>query len=186
MRIIAGTAGGRRIAVPPGRTTRPTADRVREAMFASLLSELGAFSGLRVLDLYAGSGALGLEALSRGAAAALMVESDRRAVAVLRRNIGDLALPGAEVAADRVERVVARPPAGGPCDLLLADPPYALPGSGLGEVLESARECGWLAEDAPVVVERSSHGEELRWPPGYLPSRARRYGDVTLWYGRAR
>ena len=109
-RVIAGQAGGRRLAVPPGTTTRPTSDRAREGLFASLLSELGTFEGTRVLDLYAGSGAIGLEALSRGAGRVLLVESDARAAAVIKANAKAVDLPGATVAVDRVERLLARPP----------------------------------------------------------------------------
>src|SRR5579863_8000417 len=111
-RVIAGEAGGRRLAVPPGTTTRPTSDRAREGLFASLLSELGRFDGVSVLDLYAGSGAIGLEALSRGAERVLLVESDARAAAVIKSNIAAVSLPGATLAIDRVERLLNRPPAG--------------------------------------------------------------------------
>ena len=110
-RVIAGIAGGRRLAVPGGTTTRPTSDRAREGLFASLLSELGRFDGVRVLDLYAGSGAIGLEALSRGAESVLLVESDARAAAVIKANVKAVDLPGATVAVDRVERLLTRPPA---------------------------------------------------------------------------
>ena len=133
-RVIAGIAGGRRLAVPPGTTTRPTSDRAREGLFASLLSELGTFDGARVLDLYAGSGAIGLEALSRGADHVWLVESDARAAAVIKANITAVDLPGATLAVDRVERLLSRPPADNKdnkdnkdrFDLVIADPPYAL------------------------------------------------------------
>ncbi|MEY9213562.1 16S rRNA (guanine(966)-N(2))-methyltransferase RsmD [Thermobifida halotolerans] len=184
-RIIAGAAGGRRLAVPDGRTTRPTSDRVREALFASALSDLGSFTGLRVLDLYAGSGAIGLEALSRGAAHALLVEADRRAAAVIRRNIARTALPGARLVADRVERVLARGPEEGPYDLVVADPPYAVGDEEVTAVLEALRDHGWLASGALVVVERSSRGDAPRWPDGYLADKARKYGEASLWYGHA-
>src|SRR6201986_3751625 len=105
-RVIAGQARGRRLQVPAGRTTRPTGDRVREAMFAAAGSILGSFAGTRVLDLYAGSGAAGLEALSRGAAHALLVESDARAAQLTRANIAAVGLDGAELVRDRVERLL--------------------------------------------------------------------------------
>ncbi len=184
-RIIAGAVGGRRIAVPPGQTTRPTTDRTREALFASAMSELGSLSGQRVLDLYAGSGALGLEALSRGAAHALLVESDRRAVGVLRRNVATLGLSDAQVVADRALRVVERGPQQDPYDLVVADPPYATADSEVTAILVALRGNGWLAADALVVVERVSRGPDLRWPAGYVETRARHYGEATLWYGRA-
>ncbi|QVQ51661.1 16S rRNA (guanine(966)-N(2))-methyltransferase RsmD [Spiractinospora alimapuensis] len=183
-RIISGVAGGRRIDAPPGNGTRPTGDRAREAMFASVRSELGDFSGLRVIDLYAGSGALGLEALSRGAAEVVFVEADRRAAATVRRNLGSLGIPGGEVVADKVERVLAKP-ASAPFDLLLADPPYVVTDHDVVTMLELARDNGWCAPDALVVLERSSRGPEFLWPEGFEARRAKRYGEATLWYGRA-
>ncbi|GAA3988031.1 16S rRNA (guanine(966)-N(2))-methyltransferase RsmD [Thermobifida alba] len=184
-RIIAGAAGGRRIAAPEGRATRPTSDRVREALFASVLSALGTLAGLRVLDLYAGSGAIGLEALSRGAAHALLVEADRRAAAVIRRNIARTGLAGARLVVDRVERVLARGAEDGPYDLVVADPPYSVGDDQVAAVLAALRDHGWLADDALVVVERSSRGDAFRWPDGYLEGKARQYGETSLWYGHA-
>jgi 16S rRNA (guanine966-N2)-methyltransferase len=198
-RVIAGIAGGRRLAVPPGTTTRPTSDRAREGLFASLLSELGAFDGARVLDLYAGSGAIGLEALSRGAERVLLVESDPRAAAVIKANVAAVGLPGATVAVDRVERLLARPPAparvgagGGPdtaaeaaaarFDLVIADPPYAAAEAAVTRVL-TLLGGGWLADGALVVVERATRSGPLDWPPGFLPGKSRRYGEATFWYG---
>jgi 16S rRNA (guanine966-N2)-methyltransferase len=182
-RVIAGEAGGRRLAVPPGTTTRPTSDRAREGLFASLLSELGSLDGRRVLDLYAGSGAIGLEALSRGAERVLLVESDARAAAVIKANIAAVRLPGATVAVDRVERLLARPPAAASrYDLVLADPPYALAEAAVTRVL-TLLEGGWLTDGALVVIERATRSGPLDWPPGYLPSKSRRYGEATFWYG---
>ncbi|MEU4409528.1 16S rRNA (guanine(966)-N(2))-methyltransferase RsmD [Streptosporangium sp. NPDC023963] len=198
-RVIAGSAGGRRLAVPPGRGTRPTSDRAREGIFSTVGSLIGPLEGCRVLDLYAGSGALGLEALSRGAGHALLVESDARAIRTIRQNVASLGLPGAEVAADRVERLLARGPggpggtgdtgdtatAGEPYDLVLADPPYVLGAEEVETVLGLLRDRGWLAEDALVAVERESRGKDLVWPPGYEEERVRRYGEASVWYGRA-
>ena len=182
-RVIAGEAGGRRLAVPPGTTTRPTSDRAREGLFASLLSELGSFGGRHVLDLFAGSGAIGLEALSRGAERVLLVESDPRAAAVIKANIAAVGLPGATVAVDRVERLLSRPPAAaGGYDVVLADPPYALAEAAVTRVL-TLLEGGWLADGALVVIERATRSGPLDWPPGYLPSKSRRYGEATFWYG---
>jgi 16S rRNA (guanine966-N2)-methyltransferase len=202
-RVIAGEAGGRRLAVPPGTTTRPTSDRAREGLFASLLSELGTFGGRRVLDLYAGSGAIGLEALSRGAERVLLVESDARAAAVIKANVAAVGMPGATVAVDRVERLLSRPPAGASAgasagagasaavgasaearsyDLVLADPPYALAETAVTRVL-TLLEGGWLTDGALVVIERATRSGPLDWPPGYLPSKSRRYGEATFWYG---
>jgi 16S rRNA (guanine966-N2)-methyltransferase len=182
-RVIAGIAGGRRLAVPPGTTTRPTSDRAREGLFASLLSELGTFDGASVLDLYAGSGAIGLEALSRGAERVLLVESDARAAAVIKSNVAAVALPGATLAVDRVERLLARPPADSArFDLVVADPPYAVTEAAVTRVL-TLLEGGWLAHDALVVVERATRSGPLDWPPGFLSGKSRRYGEATFWYG---
>jgi 16S rRNA (guanine966-N2)-methyltransferase len=183
-RVIAGQAGGRRLAVPPGTTTRPTSDRAREGLFASLLSELGTFDGARVLDLYAGSGAIGLEALSRGAGRVLLVEYDARAAAVIKANVAVVARPGATVAIDRVERLLSRPPAGHQdrFDLVIADPPYALTEAAVIKVL-TLLEGGWLADGALVVIERATRSGPLDWPPGFLPGKSRRYGEATFWYG---
>jgi 16S rRNA (guanine966-N2)-methyltransferase len=181
-RLIAGKAGGRRLRVPPGQGTRPTSDRAREGLFASLVSEFGDLGRLRVLDLYAGSGAVGLEALSRGAARVLLVESDARAAAVIKANIGAVDLPGAALAADRVERLLGRPPEGGRYDLVFADPPYALTGEALARVLTQLSD-GWLAEGALVVVERATRSGPFDWPPGFSAGKSRRYGEATFWYG---
>jgi len=183
-RIIAGVAGGRRLTVPPGRDTRPTSDRAREGLFGTVRALLGPLDGLRVADLFAGSGAVGLEALSRGAAHALLVEAHPRAVTVIRRNVAALGLPGAEVVAGRVERLVRRRPEL-PYDLVFLDPPYALADEAVSGLLEALRDNGWLAADALVAVERAARGPALRWPPGYLPERDRRYGEAVFWYGRA-
>lgn len=183
-RIIAGAAKGHRLAVPAGTTrpTRPTSDRAREALFSSLDARLE-WKGARVLDLYAGSGAVGLEALSRGAASVTLVESSGRAAAVIRRNIAELALRGAELITDRVERLVARR-APQSYDLLFADPPYALRAVELAEVLASAARNGWVDADSLVVVERASRDDEWVWPAPFEGSAARRYGEAMLWYGR--
>lgn len=183
-RIIAGAAGGRRIDAPDGRTTRPTSDRTREALFASVQSDLGSLDGIRVLDLYAGSGAIGLEALSRGASHALLVEADRKAGQVVRGNIATLRLPGAELVADRVERLLARGSTGGPYDLVVADPPYPVTEEEVTAVLTDLVDHGWLAEDAIVVLERSKRGPEPTWPKGLELDRSRKYGEAILWYAR--
>ncbi|RFU37363.1 16S rRNA (guanine(966)-N(2))-methyltransferase RsmD [Actinomadura logoneensis] len=183
-RVIAGSAGGRRLAVPAGRDTRPTSDRAREGLFSTVQALLGPLDGLRVADLYAGSGAVGLEALSRGAAHALLVESHPRAVKVVRQNVETLKLPGAKVVADKVERVVRTAP-GEPYDLVFADPPYALADAAVAGLLDALRDNGWLAEDALIAVERSVRSPAVEWPSGYMPERDRRYGEAVFWYGRA-
>jgi 16S rRNA (guanine966-N2)-methyltransferase len=185
-RVIAGEAGGRRLAVPAGRDTRPTSDRAREGLFATIVSMVGSLSGTRVLDLYAGSGAVGLEALSRGAERVLLVESGARAGRVIRENVDALGLAGAEVVIDRVERVLARGPAGGPYDVVFADPPYALAGEEVSGILRALAARGWLAPGALVIVERAARSGPVSWPEGFVPERARRYGEATFWYGLAR
>lgn len=185
-RIVAGAAGGRRLSVPAGRGTRPTADRAREGLFATVLAIRGSLDGARVLDLYAGSGAVGLEALSRGASDVLLVESDPRAARVIRRNIETVRLPGARLLADRAERVLARGPgADPPRDVIFADPPYAAPDEEVRRVLTALRGHGWLAPGALVVVERATRSGPFDWPAGYTPERSRGYGEATLWYGLA-
>lgn len=181
-RIVAGAARGRRLAVPPAGT-RPTADRAREALFSSLDSELGGFAGLGVIDLYAGSGAVGLEALSRGADRVLLVESDRRAAEVARSNVKTVGLPGATVLVRPAERLGPNPDAA--YDLLFADPPYDVPMETLRAVLTVLAADGWLTADATVVVERSKR-DEWSWPDGYAADRDRKYGEARLWYGHRR
>jgi 16S rRNA (guanine966-N2)-methyltransferase len=173
-RIIAGAAGGRRLRTPPGQDTRPTTDRVREALF----SALGDVGGARVLDLFAGSGALGLEAASRGAARVTFVESGRAALAALRRNVADLELPGTEVVAADVSRFLAGRPR--PHDLVLADPPYATAPAPLLELL-----VGWLVPGARVVLERGRDGMDPDLPVGLELVRRRDYGGTSLWYLRS-
>jgi 16S rRNA (guanine966-N2)-methyltransferase len=185
-RIVAGEAGGRRLSVPGGRGTRPTADRTREGLFATVAALRGTLAGARVLDLYAGSGAVGLEALSRGAAEVLLVESDPRAARVIRENIEALRLPGAQLLTDRVERVLGRGPGErSPRDLVFADPPYAAADTEVQRVLAALRDHGWLAPQALVIVERSTRSGPFTWPAGYTADRSRGYGEATLWYGLA-
>jgi len=182
IRVIAGAAGGRRLAVPGGVSARPTSDRAREGLFGTVVSEIGSLAGKNVLDLYAGSGAVGLEALSRGARDVLMVESDAQAVAVIRANIETVGLEGARVTRDRVERLLASQGRPDRYDLVFADPPYAMTTAAVTRVLTLLTD-GWLAHDALVVVERATRSGPVHWPPGYLPGKSRRYGEATFWYG---
>ncbi|MGI9164240.1 MAG: 16S rRNA (guanine(966)-N(2))-methyltransferase RsmD [Mycobacterium sp.] len=175
-RIVAGAAGGRRLIVPP-RGTRPTTDRVREAVF-NVLSARMDFGGVRVLDLYAGSGALGLEALSRGAASVIFVESDRRAADVITRNIATVALPGAVVRRGAVATALAA--AGTPMDLVLADPPYDIPAGEVEAVLSLLDRNGWVAAGSVVMVERPAASPVLAWPAGWTVWPERRYGDTRI------
>lgn len=182
-RIIAGAHGGRRLAAPAGGQTRPTSDRVREALF-SALDAMTDLDGARFADLYAGSGAVGLEALSRGAAYSLLVESEARAARVIRDNIVALkAGASARLITGKVAHVLAGPPEGGPYDVVFADPPYAVTPADLTAVQEALVEHGWLAPDAVVVVERSSRSA-MTWVDGITAERSRRYGETALWYGR--
>ncbi|MER5532120.1 16S rRNA (guanine(966)-N(2))-methyltransferase RsmD [Streptomyces mirabilis] len=185
-RVIAGRAGGRRLAVPPGTGTRPTSDRAREGLFSTWRSLLGGpLEGERVLDLYAGSGAVGLEALSRGAGHALLVEADARAARIIRENVKTLGLPGAEVRSGKAEQIIQGSAPTDPYDLVFLDPPYAVSDDDLREILLTLRTQGWLAAEALVTVERSTRGGEFSWPDGFDAIRARRYGEGTFWYGRA-
>jgi len=176
-RIVGGVAGGRRLVLPKGRSTRPTADRVREGLFSSLGGDL---SGRSFLDLYAGSGAVGLEAASRGAAPVVLVERDAQALAALRANVSALALAAVDVRAEPVLRYLVD---GVPLafDIAFLDPPYADP---VDDVLAALFARGWLATDAVVVLERATRDGAPQWPDGAVTDRSRRYGDSTLWYGR--
>ena len=183
-RIIGGSAGGRRLKAPAGDRTRPTSDRVREALFSSLDSDLGSLAGLRFLDLYAGSGAVGLEARSRGAGVVTLVEQDRRTASLIRDNLRTLGFNQVEVVAGAVARVLAGPPRA-PYDVVFLDPPYDLGTGDVMAALTALVEHGWLAEGAVVVVERSTRSGELDWPRGLAAARSKRYGETTLWYGHA-
>lgn len=183
-RIIAGAYRGRRIATPAGVDTRPTSDRVREAMF-SALDAAHVVYGRRFLDLYAGSGAVGLEAASRGADHVLLVESDPRAAKVLRSNVASLGVTGvATLSAGRVGSTLAAGPIGSPYDVVFADPPYAQPEEDITAMLRALVRHGWLAHRAMVIVERSKRSPGPEWVDGITPERSRRYGETVLWYGR--
>lgn len=201
-RIVAGRAGGVRLQVPPGERTRPTSERVREALFSRLEHE-DALDGARALDLYAGSGALGLEAASRGAAAVLLVEVSRRVADVARRNArqvldawgaagpagpragdGDAgAAPQVLVRAGSVRAVLGGQ--GTPYDLIFLDPPYELAQDALAGDLTALAGHGWLAPGATLVIERSGRSPEPRLPDGVAATGDRRYGDTRLWFARA-
>jgi 16S rRNA (guanine966-N2)-methyltransferase len=181
-RIVGGVARGRHLAVPP-RGTRPTSDRAREALFNTLRAEID-IAGARVLDLYAGSGAVGLEALSRGAAAAVFVESDRRTAAVLAENVRGIGLPGATIRRLAAENYLSAPGADEPFDLVFADPPYASSAGSVLCMLQLLIGHDWLAPDAVVVLERSARDVGPDWPGEIKPIKHRRYGEGCLWYGR--
>ena len=182
-RIISGRLRGRSIAVPPAGT-RPTTDRVREALFSAIVSREDP-EGAAVLDLFAGSGALGLEAVSRGAEVAWFVEGNQRAAACLKKNVDAAA---AEVPSLRatVRRATLPGALAGPCPveggfhLVLADPPYERSGALDGPVLQALLDGGWLADDALVVWERSKRDPSVRWPAGYEVEFERTYGETAV------
>lgn len=183
MRVIAGTAKGHPLVAPSGQGTRPTADRVREALFSSLQTIT---AGAEVLDLYAGSGALGIEALSRGATVSTFVERDRRAAATIRSNLRSTDL------ADRAEVVVrdvrtalsGLATQGRRFDLVLVDPPYRVDQGELAAVLEAVPDV--LATDGLVRLEQAAKGPDVTWPDALLVGRERRYGDTRIIEAQAR
>jgi 16S rRNA (guanine966-N2)-methyltransferase len=183
-RIIGGTAGGRRISTPRGAATRPTSDRVREALFSAVESWCGSLQGLRFLDLYAGSGAIGLEAWSRGAGVVTMIEQDRRTAGLISANAKDLGFAKADVRVGSVATALHTPPAA-PYDIAFLDPPYPLEGDAVDDDLSALAANAWLVPGALVVVERSSRSPAPTWPDGLVPLRDRRYGETVLWYGHA-
>jgi 16S rRNA (guanine966-N2)-methyltransferase len=177
MRIISGQWRGRPLVAPKGDATRPTADRTREALFSMLTSRLGSFEDLRVADLFAGSGALGLEALSRGAAHCTFVEQDGASLDALRTNVAKL---GAQ-ADIRAQSVMTLGPAAEPYDLLLLDPPY---GTGAGTVaLERLARHGWLAPGALVSVETGKNEDVT--PTGFTVDAGRIHGKAKITLLRA-
>jgi 16S rRNA (guanine966-N2)-methyltransferase len=174
MRIISGKWRGRSLATPQGDTTRPTADRTREALFSILTSRLGSFDGLIVADIFAGTGALGLEAMSRGAAKIFFVDHDKAAIAAIRKNIAAL---GAERETELIPTAVSalgKPRAA--CDLLMFDPPYE--SGGAGALLERLTRLGWAAPGAWATVETRSN--ETVSAEGWLVDAERTYGKAKL------
>lgn len=182
-RIVGGRLRGRRLRVPAGGV-RPTSERAREAVF-DMLSVRRDFDGIRVLDLYAGSGALGIEALSRGAAHALLVESDRRVAALMRSTVKDLGVSGAVVRTGTVAAVLASG-TNEPYDVVFSDPPYALDTAAVSADLAALVAGGWLRNEALVVLERSTRCPETPWPPGFSNVVSRRYGDTRMDLGEYR
>ena len=188
-RIVAGLAGGRRIRVPSGRNTRPTTDRVREAIFSAVAAWAGtadrpageALAGLAFADLYAGSGAVGLEAASRGAHPVLLVEQDRATAQLVRRNAADLGLP-ATVRPGDVRALVRRPAEVG-FDVVFADPPYDVPPPVVDELLADLDAQGWLNRSALIMVERSRRTPAPAWPASVPETWSRAYGETTVWFG---
>lgn len=187
-RIISGAARGRTLKVP-AKGTRPTSDRVRESLFSALQSRLLAdgldWDDVCVLDLYAGSGALGLEALSRGAREVWLVESNRAAAAVIASNIATLGIEGAQLLCSDATMVArSRPASATPAHLVLADPPYEVAAAVMRTMVRDLVAAGWLDADAHVVIERPASDQESPFPDGW-ETQSRRMGDTVLWYGQA-
>jgi 16S rRNA (guanine966-N2)-methyltransferase len=183
-RIIGGSAGGRRLSTPRGAATRPTSDRVREALFSAIEAWCGSLSELRFLDLYAGSGAVGLEAWSRGAGVVTLVEQDRRTAALIATNARTIGFARADVIGATVATTLRKPPSA-PYDVAFLDPPYPLTEAELAADLAALVDHGWLVPGSLVVVERSSRSPEPGWPEGFAEVRSRRYGETTLWYSES-
>lgn len=184
-RIVAGRYGGRRLRTPAGAATRPTSERVREAVF-SRLDHLGVLTGARVLDLYAGAGSLGLEAASRGAAEVVLVDIAKAATNVAAKNITTLGVPAARVVTADAARYLAQPPPVGPgFDVVLLDPPYDLAETDLTAVLGALATPGRLDPGALVVVERSTRSPEPSWPVGWGAVTSKRYGETAVWFAQA-
>lgn len=188
VRVIAGTAGGRKLVTPTGLGTRPTSDRVKEALFSALGSMRGGMHGAVVLDLYAGSGGLAVEALSRGAAQAVLVENDAAALRAIRQNVetASVAERATIVRADAIKYCQA-PERFGPLhafDLVLFDPPYEEPQEALFQRLADLRAAGALSPEACVAIERDRRADDPD-PPGWLArERVRTYGDTMVRYFR--
>jgi 16S rRNA (guanine966-N2)-methyltransferase len=177
LRVIAGSAGGRRLVAPKG-LARPTTDRLKEALFASLGRRV---DGAAVLDLYAGSGALAIEALSRGAASAVLVDRAVAAEVAIRANLSTTGFVDvATFVRSPVARFVRDDEPSGPFDLVFLDPPYDAPSSEVTAVLEALAALPWLAKGATVVVERPKGGEPVRLPDGWGIEKERAYGDTLL------
>jgi 16S rRNA (guanine966-N2)-methyltransferase len=185
-RIIAGSRGGQRIAMPPGDHARPTTDRVREALFSAIAAWAGraaepvedSLAGLAFCDLYAGSGAVGLEAASRGAARVLLVERDPRTAQLGRRNAETLGL-AVEIVVSAVEQVLRKAPAQ-PFDIVFADPPYELETPTVSDQIQRLVGNAWVDRDSLVVVERSKRTPQLIWPDSAVKRWHRAYGETIL------
>lgn len=189
-RIIAGRHGGRRLDTPRHDRTRPTTDRVREAVFSAITTFFGraseppdqALTGLSFLDLYAGSGAVGLEAASRGAAPVVLVEKDKPTAAIARANCTRLGV-GAQVRTEAVAALLATPPTE-PFRIVWMDPPYDTPTPTMGRVIEDLVGSSWLAPDPLVVVERSTRSTPFAWPTDLPVQWERRYGETTIYFAQ--
>jgi 16S rRNA (guanine966-N2)-methyltransferase len=188
-RIIAGSRGGQRIVMPPGDRTRPTTDRVREALFSTITAWAGraaepveqSLSGMAFCDLYAGSGAVGLEAASRGATRVLLIERDPRTAQLCRRNAEALGL-AVDVVISPVEQMLKKPPAR-LFDIVFADPPYELDAATVSAQIEQLVVNSWVDRGSLIVVERSRRTPQLVWPDAAAKRWSRAYGETILCFG---
>jgi 16S rRNA (guanine966-N2)-methyltransferase len=180
--VVAGALRGRRLVAPPGDAVRPTKDVVKEAVF-SALDARGVIRDATVLDLYSGTGSLAIEALSRGATRAVLVERDRAALAALEQNVAQLDLVGrVSVVRLAVDRFLAgRPPAPAPFDLVLADPPYDTSDDAVGAMVRALAGPGWLAPGAVVAVERPARAG-IAAPEGFRACWERTFGDTLVFF----
>lgn len=188
MRIIAGSAKGRKLVSPEGDTARPTSDRAREALFSSLESEFNNMEGIRFLDLFAGSGAVTAEAISRGASSCTLVDSDRLSMEIARKNV-EIARSSLQSVKsvevnfidDDAETFVKRK--SNPFDVIFIDPPYAYPDLELMEMVTRLLENGYIAPSTLVVIERASRVSVFPWPDSMREVKVRRYGNAAIFYG---
>lgn len=181
-RVIAGQHKGRTLKVPQS-VTRPTSSRVREAIFSSVEHSHNGMAGLNVLDLFSGSGALALEAISRGATYALMLEHDPKALAAIKENISTLKIRNARVQGGELFNHLKSDQPENAFDVVFADPPYSLPDEKITLLLEVLAQRGWLAADALIVIERDKYSDFM-WPHNFNDISQRTYGDTVVWYGR--
>lgn len=184
MRIIAGVAKGRILGAVAG-ATRPTSDRAREGLFSSLASEFGTFEGLHVLDLFGGSGAIGLESLSRGATSVHIVEKDDEAQKTIETNFeivkksnpaGNFHLYG--MSAERFLKDAPKDK----YHLVYIDPPYDFSNQAVEDVLSALHDYEFLSSDAFIAIERTTRGAQFIWPDAFVPARERKYGQATIYY----
>ena len=185
MRIIAGVAKGRNLGTV-AQATRPTSDRAREGLFSSLSSEFGTFEGLRVLDLFAGSGAIGLESLSRGATLVHVVEKDEQAIKTIEANyeLVKKSNPAGkfQIFGMSVERFLNDQPRE-KYHLVYIDPPYEFSNQGVEDILSKLHDDNFLSSDAFIAVERNTRLDQFIWPDAFTPARERNYGQASIYYG---
>ena len=181
-RIIGGDFRGRSIKVPDAET-RPTSSRVREAIFSSVEHAVSGLDDLRVLDLFSGSGAFGIESISRGAAEAVLIEKDLRAADTLHSNVANFGIKNARVVIADALIDVAQKSGRGSFDVVFIDPPYSFEDEQVNTLIGHLAKNGWLNEYALIVVERGSRSQVI-WPESVEELRKKVYGDTTIWYGQ--